>query len=62
MCVTDSDGDGVVDCRDGCANDPLKITPGVCGCGHPDTDVNGDQIVDCVEQGQLDKDNVSETV
>jgi hypothetical protein len=33
----DTDGDGVVDIDDGCPSDPLKIEPGVCGCGVPDS-------------------------
>lgn len=44
----DSDGDGVGDACDGCLNDPLKIAPGVCGCGVSDIDNNGDGIPDCL--------------
>jgi hypothetical protein len=43
----DSDGDHVGDVCDGCPNDPLKITPGVCGCGAPDTDSDRDGTPDC---------------
>ena len=32
----DSDGDGTVDCLDGCPTDPNKTAPGICGCGVPD--------------------------
>lgn len=32
----DTDGDGTCDLLDGCANDPNKIAPGTCGCGHPE--------------------------
>lgn len=32
----DSDNDGVGDCCDGCPNDPLKLNPGLCGCGIPE--------------------------
>jgi outer membrane protein assembly factor BamB len=32
----DADSDGVIDCLDGCPNDPLKTDPGLCGCGVPD--------------------------
>lgn len=35
-CVADGDGDGVSDCRDGCAEDPDKVEPGFCGCGVTD--------------------------
>ena len=33
---TDSDGDGVADCIDGCPHDFRKQSPGLCGCGVPD--------------------------
>lgn len=33
---TDSDGDGVSDCEDGCPADPDKTAPGRCGCGISD--------------------------
>ena len=32
----DSDADGTMDCRDGCASSPLKTTPGNCGCDQAD--------------------------
>lgn len=32
-CSGDRDGDGVADCSDLCPIDPLKTSPGVCGCG-----------------------------
>lgn len=34
---------------DRCPDDPLKTTPGSCGCGTPDTDTDGDGIADCVD-------------
>ncbi|HNQ22885.1 MAG TPA: GDSL-type esterase/lipase family protein [Phycisphaerae bacterium] len=37
---------GITDCDD-CPNDPNKTEPGVCGCGTPDTDTDGDGIPDC---------------
>jgi hypothetical protein len=43
----DSDGDGALDCEDGCPSDPNKIEPGICGCGTPDTDSDGDGAADC---------------
>ena len=43
----DSDGDEVVDCEDGCPNDPLKAEPGICGCGIADDDSDGDGTADC---------------
>ena len=50
----DSDGHGAgapVACGvrsndDHCPTDPAKLTPGFCGCGHPD-DANGDGNIDC---------------
>jgi hypothetical protein len=37
----------VFDCRDLCPDDPFKINPGVCGCGAPETDLDGDGVPDC---------------
>jgi hypothetical protein len=34
---------------DGCPADPLKLEPGVCGCGAPDVDSDGDGAADCVD-------------
>ena len=45
----DSDGDGVVDCMDGCPNDPQKTDPGVCGCGLSDACQSGGN---CLAEGQ----------
>jgi hypothetical protein len=45
----DTDGDGTVDCQDGCRLDPDKIEPGICGCGVPDTDTDGDNLADCID-------------
>ena len=46
---TDTDGDGTADCMDGCAADPDKTEPGVCGCGVADTDTDTDGTADCVD-------------
>lgn len=35
-----------------CPDDPTKIAPGVCGCGAPDTDSDGDGVLDCQDSGQ----------
>lgn len=34
----------------GTTDDPLKLNPGACGCGVPDTDHDGDGIFDCNDQ------------
>jgi len=31
---TDSDADGIADCKDGCPNDAARIAPGDCGCAN----------------------------
>jgi len=38
ICQPDTDGDGSIDACEECPGDPLKITPGVCGCGNPDVE------------------------
>ncbi len=45
--LTDTDLDGTPDCLDGCPNDPLKIAPGICGCGVADTDSDLDGTPNC---------------
>jgi Galactose binding lectin domain len=35
---------------DGCADDPAKTTPGVCGCGISDADTDGDGVAFCSDQ------------
>ena len=47
----DDDGDGTPDSLDGCPLDPLKTSPGTCGCGQADStqDVDGDGAFDCVD-------------
>jgi hypothetical protein len=44
---TDSDGDGTLDCNDGCPNDSNKTAPGVCGCGTEDIDSDSDDTANC---------------
>ncbi|GEM_PF-6419572 len=37
-------------CVDECLDDPLKLKPGLCGCGIPDNDSDGDLIPDCLDR------------
>jgi hypothetical protein len=39
---------------DDCPDDPEKIEPGICGCGAPDTDGDGDGTPDCVDECAAD--------
>ena len=52
--VDDADGDGVCAPDDQCANDPDKVTPGVCGCGIADADADNDGTFDCFDECPLD--------
>jgi len=48
LCEGDADGDGVdATCGDACPDDPEKTAPGLCGCGIPDLDSDGDTVADC---------------
>ena len=55
-CDTDSDGDGILDCSDGCPLDGDKTDPGACGCGVDDTDGDGDGTPDCSDGCPADGD------
>ena len=57
---SDSDGDGVSDCADGCPNDPDKIDPGVCGCGVEDIDSDGDGIPDCIDGNDCNENGIDD--
>lgn len=35
---------------DRCPDDPNKTAPGICGCGFPDSDQDGDGFLDCVDK------------
>lgn len=43
---------------DYCPSDPQKNTPGVCGCGFPDWDGDGDGVPDCEDGCPKDKNKV----
>ena len=45
-CVETADDD-CKNCVDACPDDPDKETPGICGCGVPDVDTDGDGAFDC---------------
>ena len=53
---TDTDGDGVDDCDDGCPEDPFKSAPGDCGCGLEDLDRDKDGVADCNDGCPTDPD------
>lgn len=46
---TDSDGDNTSNCVDGCPSDPNKTSAGSCGCGVSDTDLNLNDVPDCID-------------
>ena len=48
-CLTSPPSGFVANNLDGCPTDPAKIAPGVCGCGIPDTDQDGDGYIDCID-------------
>jgi len=41
-------------CEDFCGFDPDKTEPGACGCGVPDSDTDGDGVLDCFDGCPLD--------
>lgn len=45
--ITDTDGDGTPDDKDGCPTNPEKTSPGVCGCQVSDKDSDFDGTPDC---------------
>lgn len=48
-CSSDRDGDGAMDCWDGCPDDPNKDHEGPCGCGVSDVNSDGDDAPDCMD-------------
>ncbi|MCB0317365.1 MAG: hypothetical protein KDD56_01315 [Bdellovibrionales bacterium] len=44
---------------DFCPSDPAKTAPGVCGCGIPDKDSDGDGTLDCNDSCPTDKTKLS---
>lgn len=56
----DGNQDGVNRCDigsfesiDGCINDPLKDSPGFCGCGTADVDTNANNVADCFANADI---------
>ena len=52
--LPDTDGDGVCNAQDGCPTDPLKTSPGQCGCGNrepgtPCNDGNANTVNDVIQ-------------
>ena len=48
ICEGDTDSDGLDGaCGDECPLDADKYVPGLCGCGTPDVDTDGDGVPDC---------------
>jgi hypothetical protein len=54
QCNIDWDGDGVVNCDDGCPQDAQKMSAGACGCGVAETDGDRDGTADCRDLCPLD--------
>ena len=40
--------------EDRCPDDPLKTEEGICGCGVPDIDTDGDGVADCFDECPYD--------
>ncbi|HWL95332.1 MAG TPA: proprotein convertase P-domain-containing protein, partial [Phycisphaerae bacterium] len=47
LTLADTDGDGVSDIEDECADDAAKSAAGLCGCGVSDNDADDDGTPDC---------------
>ena len=47
-----------IDTGDNCPNDPKKVEPGICGCGIPDIDTDGDGSLDCNDGCPDDPDKI----
>ncbi|HUV83088.1 MAG TPA: PGF-pre-PGF domain-containing protein [archaeon] len=58
---TVNDGTFIIN-GENCPDDPLKIEPGVCGCGVPDTDTDGDGVADCNDNCDNDPNKVDEGI
>ncbi|MCO6436715.1 MAG: hypothetical protein J5J06_06470 [Phycisphaerae bacterium] len=48
--LDDQDDDGFCDSDEECPTDPTKHSAGVCGCGVPDIDSDGDDVADCIDR------------
>lgn len=56
---TDNETDTASD-SDGCPDDDQKTAPGICGCGVPDVDSDGDGTADCLDQCPSDPNKAQE--
>ncbi|MEZ6084679.1 MAG: hypothetical protein R3E58_12275 [Phycisphaerae bacterium] len=59
-CQGDSDNDGTFNPCDGCPNDFLKVAPGACGCGTPETDTDADGTPNCNDGCPTDPNKTSQ--
>ncbi len=60
----DRDGDNAGDACDGCPDDPLKIAPGVCGCGVVEDAADDDQdtVPNCLDVCPGEDDRIDENM
>lgn len=56
---SDSDSDGTRDECDLCDNNPMKTSPGQCGCAIADTDADDDSTADCLDGCPLDSGKIA---
>lgn len=58
-CALDDDGDGSLNCEDGCPESAWKIEPGVCGCEKADMDQDGDGTLNCNDECMSDPNKIT---
>ena len=52
--LNDTDGDGLIDCKDECPQNADKIQVGLCGCSQTDIDSDSDGTPDCMDRCPFD--------